>query len=146
VTTFRPATKKEFVPERTDFKLLVGRLGLHAKLIQENIEFEKRHKPLKIRDNFWWLKIPREWIVCFFHEGEWRSIRTAGSFWDPIAALPIEVREAHVFQSSGLHWKYYKRKFSYFKIEPWDIRDFSPDDRQALFRELKSGMKQRMAA
>ncbi len=146
MTTFRPTTKKEFIPERTDFKNLVGKLGLHAKLIEENLAFEKRHKPLPIRDSHYWLRIPREWIVCFFQEGRWRSVRTGGSFWDPIAALPREVREAHVFMRGGLHYRYYRRVYSYFKIEPWDIRKFSQNDLEGIFRELGCGIRQKEIA
>lgn len=147
MTTFRPAKKRDFTPDKVNFHKILGDLGLRAKLIQENLEFEKRNKPtFKIKNPRWWDLQPREWVICFFHQGEWRSIRTPGSFWDPIAALPIEVREAHVFTRDGMHYKYYRRVYSYFKAEKWDICDFTFEDRQGLFRELKRGMRQRVEA
>lgn len=131
---------------KVDFGALLNRMGLQAKLIEENLAFEKRNKPLPIRDPQWWHKIPREWVVCFWQDGRWRSVRTSESFWDPIAALPIRVREAHVFMRDGTHYRFYRRVYSYFKIETWDIRDFTQADLEGLFRELGRGIRQREIA
>lgn len=148
MTTFRAFKRQEYVPAKADFHGILGKLGLNQKLIEENLALEKRTaRPFKLRDPHWWLYIELEWVICFWHRGAWRSIRTKGSYWDPIKDLPFDAREAHVFTNRGRHHRFYKRVFSYFKCEDWDIRDFSEEDRQQIFKLLKrGGMSQRVSA
>lgn len=143
MSTFRAFKCQEYVPAKADFHGILGKLGLNQKIIEENLAFEKRNKPGKVKDPNWWLYIKLEWVVVFRFEGRWRSQRSSGSYWDIVSALPPSVREAHVFGSRGNHHRFYRRVFSYFKVEPFSILEFSEQDREELFKILKGGIKQK---
>ena len=142
--TFRKDSDK--LPEKINFSASVRLLEDRAGKVNANLEFERAHKPLPIRDSFYWLRIPPVWVVCFYLEDQWQSFRTKGSYWEGVLELPLSVREVHVFRATGDYFRYYKRMFNYFKVEDWDIRLFAEADRQALFKILNRGMRQKISA
>lgn len=130
-----------------DFKKFVGDLGLRAKLIEEAMALERKNKPGKLRDPHWWLYVKHHWVLALDMGDGFEFRDCEGNFFEAVALAPRRCRRVFVLRSDGLFIRAYERVFSYFRRnDSFSIAEFSPREREELFKGLGRGMRQRVAA